>query len=106
MKISDLLKESRIVLNIQEQEKKDIFKILSERLKQDGMIHNKDPFLQALWEREKQGTTGIGDGIAIPHGRSSTVTQPALAFCVSRKGIHYDSLDGGAVHIVFMIAVP
>jgi fructose PTS system EIIBC or EIIC component len=106
MKITDLLQESRILLQLQAENKVDLFKELSDLLKRDGLLSDQEAYLQALRKREEEGTTGIGDGVAIPHGRSSAVVRPALALGLSRGGIEYDSLDGKPVHIVFMIAVP
>jgi PTS system fructose-specific IIC component len=106
MKITDLLQESRILLQLQAENKADLFKELSDLLKRDGLLTDQEAYLQALRKREEEGTTGIGDGVAIPHGRSSAVVRPALALGLSRGGIEYESLDGKPVHIVFMIAVP
>jgi PTS system fructose-specific IIC component len=106
MKITALLQESRIKLQVQAKEKTELFKELSDLLAKDGLLRDQEAYLQALRKREEEGTTGIGDGVAIPHGRSSAVVRPALALGLSREGIAYDSLDGRPVHIVFMIAVP
>src|SRR5699024_4849458 len=61
---------------------------------------------KAVLKREKEGTTGIGMGVAIPHGKSKTVQQPTLVFGKSKGGIEYDSLDGNPVYLMFLIAVP
>src|SRR5690606_36915329 len=63
-------------------------------------------FKQAILAREEQSTTGIGDGIAIPHAKTSAVKEPAVAFGRTKTGADFDSLDGKPAHLFFMIAAP
>ncbi|UOF92606.1 fructose-specific PTS transporter subunit EIIC [Fodinisporobacter ferrooxydans] len=106
MKITELLQKSRIVLNVAAKDKQGVLEELSQLLIKDGIVTNQNEFMQALLKREEEGTTGIGEGIAIPHGRSRAVARPALALGLTHSGLDYESLDGQPVHIVFMIAVP
>src|SRR5699024_12013675 len=66
----------------------------------------KDIFKNEIFNREKQSTTGVGDGIAIPHAKTKAVKQPAIAFGRSIDGIDYEALDGQPSHLIFMIAAP
>jgi len=69
-------------------------------------LKNSDVVLEMLHQRERLGSTGIGKGIAIPHGRSTSASGIMIAFGKSKEGIEYDSMDGKAVHLVFMIIAP
>lgn len=77
----------------------------------DQFIHvkylkNSDIVLEMLHKREVLGSTGIGKGIAIPHGRTTSASEIMIAFGKSKTGIEYDSIDGKAIHLVFMIIAP
>lgn len=106
MNLYDLLTPERIILNLRGTDKEAVFHELADVLVEEGIVLDKQGFMKAVLDRERQGTTGIGDGIAIPHGRSVFVRRPALALGLSRRGVAFDSLDGKPVHLVFMIAVP
>lgn len=106
LSINSLISNNLIELNILSNNKEDAIKELSALLLKEGSIKNEDKFLKAVFKREKEGTTGIGMGVAIPHGKAKTVQKPTLAFGKSKEGIKYDSLDGGSVHLIFLIAVP
>lgn len=69
-------------------------------------LKHSDNVLEMLHQRERLGSTGIGKGIAIPHGRTTSVTEIMIAFGKSKEGIDYDSIDGKPVHLVFMIIAP
>lgn len=71
-----------------------------------GNLNNKEEYKKAILAREELSTTGIGDGIAIPHGKTSAVKKASLAAAICKKGVDYDSLDGQPAHLFFMIAVP
>jgi fructose-specific phosphotransferase system IIA component len=104
--ISDLLLEDTILLALKSNNKMGVINELVSLLEQGNRINNTKKFTKALLEREKLSTTGIGDGIAIPHAKHKSVVKPALAFGISKEGIDYESLDGKPAHIFFMIAVP
>lgn len=74
-------------------------------VKQD-VVNNEDEFIKSIWAREKESTTGIGDGIAMPHARNKYINRAAVLFAKSPKGIDYNSLDGQPVHLFFMITAP
>ncbi|MED5051582.1 fructose-specific PTS transporter subunit EIIC [Anoxybacillus rupiensis] len=106
MKITDLLTEETIVLEAKARTKEEIIDELAQTLEQAGVLHDLKAFKEAVLLREAQSTTGIGDGIAIPHAKTSAVARPAVAFGRSNHGIDYDALDGKPSHLFFMIAAP
>lgn len=106
MRISELLKRESIAIGKQPRDKTAAIDQLVELLAKSGNLKDKGKFKQAILEREKLSTTGIGEGIAIPHGKSSAVKKAALAAMVVPKGVNFDSADGQEVRLLFMIAVP
>ncbi|EGK07319.1 PTS sugar transporter subunit IIA [Kroppenstedtia eburnea] len=106
MKITELVNEQRITEQLEAKTKADVLNELAALLDRDGKLLDRDVFLQSIVAREQQGSTGIGYGIAIPHGKSTAVKEPAIAFGRSLEGVDFDSLDGQPAKLFFMIAVP
>lgn len=106
MKITELVNEQRINEQLQSKTKAEVLRELAALLEQDGKLSDRDVFLQSIHAREQQGSTGIGFGVAIPHGKSAAVIEPAIAFGRSSQGVEFDSLDGHPAKLFFMIAVP
>ncbi len=104
MKITDLLKADTIVLDLQASSKQQVIDELAHKLHAAGRLVDKKAFTDAILAREAQSTTGIGEGIAIPHAKTNAVKIPAIAFGRSVKGIDYEALDGQPSHLFFMIA--
>lgn len=104
MKITELLGKETIILNLQAHTKLEVIDELANKLNDAGKLSNKEEYKKAILKREAEFSTGIGDGIAIPHAKTSAVRTPALAFGLSKSGIPYDSLDGNDANIFFMIA--
>ncbi|MEC3883254.1 PTS fructose transporter subunit IIA [Halobacillus litoralis] len=104
MKITDLLTKETIVLNMSASSKPEAIDELVGQLDHAGKLNDRDDFKQAIEAREQQSTTGIGDGIAIPHAKTSAVKDPAIAFGRSQDGLDYESLDGQPTNLFFMIA--
>jgi fructose PTS system EIIBC or EIIC component len=104
MKITDLLTKDTIILNLHAESKADVIDEIIESLDRAGKLKNKEEYKKAILAREEQSTTGIGEGIAIPHAKTSAVSVPAIAFGRSAEGIDYESLDGQPAHLFFMIA--
>ncbi|MBM7635166.1 PTS fructose transporter subunit IIABC [Geomicrobium sediminis] len=104
MRITELLKQTTIVLDVNSQSKQEVIEELIQTLNDAGAIEDTDLFKEAILQREREGSTGIGEGVAIPHAKSKAVTTPAIAFGRSSAGIDYDSLDGQPAHLFFMIA--
>lgn len=104
MKITELLSQETIILDLQANSKKDALNELANQLDQAGKLHDKQTYINDIFSREEQSTTGIGESIAIPHAKSAAVKVPAIAFGRSESGIDFDSLDGQPAHLFFMIA--
>ena len=106
MNISTYLKEERICLNLETTEKKAAIRELAGFLRAAKEITNFNSFLKDVFEREKVGTTGIGDGIAIPHARTDAVSEFVIAFGRSAKGVEFQSLDSKPVKLIFLMGAP
>lgn len=107
-KISEALRPGLIDLQSESFTNKDeLFSHMVDMLYQEACIENRDAFLAALYTREETGPTYMGDGIALPHGKSKTVTHPSIAFCRTQKDFNYESCgEEGAVRLIFMLAIP
>lgn len=106
MKIVDLLQKDGINLNFNPSTKEQCINELVDLMDKTGNLNNKEEYKKAILDREALSTTGIGDGIAIPHGKTSAVNKASLAAAISTNGVDYDSLDGSPAKLFFMIAVP
>ncbi|KGX85628.1 PTS fructose transporter subunit IIABC [Pontibacillus marinus] len=104
MKITDLLKKDTIALDLNARSKSDVIDGLVNKLDQAGRLNDASEFKKAIEEREEQSSTGIGEGIAIPHAKTSAVKEPAIAFGRTPSGVDYNSLDGEPANLFFMIA--
>lgn len=106
MQITDLLKSQSIQLNADPATKIDAIYILGDLMEKGGHLADKDTYLQAVFERENSGSTGLGEGIATPHAKSSGVKDAGLSAMVVPGGVDFDSLDGNFARLFFMIAAP
>jgi fructose PTS system EIIBC or EIIC component len=106
MKITDLLTKETIILHLKAKTKEEVINELVAKLQEAGVLHDAQAFKEAIFAREAQSTTGVGDGIAIPHAKTAAVKRPAVAFGRSESGIDYDALDGKPSRLFFMIAAP
>lgn len=104
MKITELLTKHTIKLQLDSQQKEAVIEELVTVLDTAGKLNDKEGYKAAVVNREKQSSTGIGEGIAIPHAKTASVKEPAIAFGRSTAGVDYESLDGQPSHLVFMIA--
>jgi len=104
MRIIELLTKETIHLSLRVNSKSEVIDELVNVLHHAGKLRDRDAFKDAILAREQQSTTGIGDGIAIPHAKTNAVNAPAIAFGRSIKGIDYESLDQKPAHLFFMIA--
>src|SRR5690625_82541 len=105
-KLTDIMDESLIETNLSGESRDDIIEELIEKLDAAHALTSKEAFKEAVFSRESEGTTGLGMGIAIPHGKSSTVRRPAVAFGIKQTGVDWESLDGSKAQLIFIIAVP
>ena len=106
MKITDLLKKESIELHAAPVGKDEALRQAVSLMEKSGNIKDRESYEKQVFAREEEGTTGIGEGIAIPHGKCEAVTAPGLAAMVIPDGVEFDSLDGEPVHLLFLIAAP
>lgn len=106
MKITDLLKKDSIDLDVKASSKEEILKKAVELMNNNGNIIDKDKYLELVMKREEEGSTGIGEEIAIPHGKGDSISAPGLAAMVIPDGVDFESLDGKPVKLLFLIAAP
>ncbi|MDR6225162.1 PTS sugar transporter subunit IIA [Desmospora profundinema] len=106
MNLSDLLTEDLMVLELEGTTRDEVMNELLDKLDESGALADREVFRRDLYAREEHSSTGIGFGIAIPHGKSSGVHEARVAFGRKKAGVDWDSIDGEPAHLVFMIAVP
>lgn len=106
MKITEFLNKQGIKLDLQASEKEVVLEELVDVLAKVQEIGDKKNILKALVERESLGSTGIGQGIAIPHGKSDRVKELVAILGISRKGVNFEALDGEPVYIFFLLVAP
>ena len=106
MKITDLLSKNAIKINGVASNKEDAINKLIDLMAQNGNITDKEKYRQVVLKREEEGSTGIGEGIAIPHGKTDAVSKPGLSAMVINDGVEFDSLDGQPAKLLFLIAAP
>lgn len=106
MKIEDLLSPDLMIMDLKATTQEEAIKEMADLEVKQDVVNNEDEFIKSIWAREKESTTGIGDGIAMPHARNKYINRAAVLFAKSPKGIDYNSLDGQPVHLFFMITAP
>ena len=106
MKITDLLSEKAINLHGKANSKEEAIIQLVDLMVENENINDKEAYKQAVLKREEEGTTGIGEGIAIPHGKTDAVEKPGLAAMIIPDGVDFKSLDGSPAKLLFLIAAP
>jgi len=106
MRLTSLINEELIELELKSSKKEDVILEMVNLLEKAKKVTDKDIYFKSIIERENLGSTGIGKGIAIPHGKSDVITEVAVAFGRSARGIDFDSLDDKPVNLVFLLAAP
>ena len=106
MRITDLLDKRSISLNAAPADKKETLALAVELMAKSGKLSDVEKYREQVYAREEESTTGIGEGIAIPHGKCDAVKAPGLAAMVIKNGVEYESLDGEPVTLLFLIAAP
>lgn len=106
MNIMDFLCQEAITVDLKAQNKKDAIIELIELLKSTKKIKRTDEIIEIVLEREKLGSTGIGQGVAIPHGKTDVLSEQVGVLGISQKGIEFNSLDGEPVYIIFLLVGP
>lgn len=103
MLISDIFKPQNIKLNLESEDKDELFEELINFLVDAEGLDNREDLLESLWERERKMTTGIAPNIAIPHTKMKDMEQIYGAIGISRQGIEYESLDGKPAHLIMLL---
>jgi len=103
MKVFELLEERFILTDFKSDDKKDIINELIDLHKEDIKVNDLEIVRTAIHEREKEMSTGIGKGFAIPHGKTNAVNDVIVSFGKTTRGIDYEALDGNPVHLVFLL---
>ena len=106
MRITDLLDKRSISLDGAPKSKKEALDQVIDLMVKSDKINDVEAYRQKVYAREEESTTGIGEGIAIPHGKCDAVTKPGLAAMVVKDGVDFESLDDEPVHLIFLIAAP
>ena len=106
MRLGDILKESTVICDLEGSTKKEIVTRLASQLKTAGLITDIEPVVRVVMERESLGSTGIGEGIAIPHGKFGSLSEVMCVFARSKKGVDFEATDGGPVYIFFLVLAP
>ncbi len=106
MKITDLINKKSVDLNLPPNDKAKTIDAMVDLMNKGGNLNNKNEYKEAIIARENLSTTGIGEGVAIPHAKSKAVDKAALAAAVSKEGVDYESFDGSLANLIFMIAAP
>ncbi len=106
IKVENYIKKEFINLNLSSRQKEDAIRELAQSVKVGKEMHDFERFLEDVFDRERLGTTGIGDEIAIPHTRTDAVNQLIIAFGRSTRGVEFESLDGRKVKLLFLMGTP
>jgi PTS system nitrogen regulatory IIA component len=106
MNIGDVLREACVVADLTGETKEVVLTELVSALKQEGLIQDAGEGVRVILEREKLGSTGIGEGVAIPHGKMKGLDTILCAFGRSKKGVEFGAVDSQPVHILFLLLAP
>ena len=105
MDITKILNTNRVILDMKATNKTEVIEELTDILQKDGAISCRETFIQDVWQRESEGSTGFENHIAIPHGKSSAVVNPTRAIGRTRQDIPWETLDGSNVRCIILFAV-
>ena len=106
MRLSELLEESNIIPDLKAKDKKGALEELAQAMVKQKPYLDKMALVNVLLERERLGSTGIGDGVAIPHGKFHEIDQPIISFGRSREGLDFEAMDGEPVYLFFLLLAP
>jgi nitrogen PTS system EIIA component len=106
MKLSDLIHEENVIPDLKARDKRGVLEELVDTLVALEPSVDKNALVKVLLERERLGSTGIGEGVAIPHGKFSGIDRPSISFGRSRKGLNFESMDGEPTYLFFLLVAP
>ncbi len=106
MKLMDNIVKEAIIIDLASKDKIGVISELTEALVKAKKVSSREKIIRILLDREELGSTGIGSGVAIPHGKTDEIDKVIIAFGSSKAGIEFASLDGAPVHLVFLLLAP
>jgi len=106
MKLPEIIEENNVIPELRAKDKKGVLEELAEAISRHEPSIDKGTLVKVLVERERLGSTGIGDGVAIPHGKMNGVSRPIISFGRSKQGLDFDSMDGQPAHLFFLLIAP
>ena len=106
MRVRDLIDEAAVKVGLESLDKEECFEEMIDLLVRADRIPDRAGALEAIRQREAQGTTGIGQGVAIPHGKHPSISSLTAALGTSADGLEFDAVDGDPVHVVFLLLAP
>jgi PTS system nitrogen regulatory IIA component len=106
MKLSEIIEEDDIISDLKAKDKKEVLEELVEAISSHEPTLDKGSLVRVLLDRERLGSTGIGDGVAIPHGKFHGIRHPIISFGRSRRGLDFDSMDGEPAFLFFLLVAP
>jgi PTS system nitrogen regulatory IIA component len=106
LRIAEFLSPDAVIADLRARDKQEVLRELSMTLAKAHPPLKEERLVEVLREREKLGSTGIGEGVAIPHGKHSGLTQLMAAFGVSRQGVDFEAIDGKPTHLFFALVAP
>ncbi len=106
MRLSEILEESSVISDLKARDKKAVLEELAQTIVDQEPDLDKSALVKVLLDRERLGSTGIGDGVAIPHGKFNGLSQPMISFGRSRKGLDFESMDGQPAFLFFLLVAP
>ena len=106
MKLSELIEEVNVIPELKAKDKKGVLEELADTIVNHEPLLDKSALVKVLLERERLGSTGIGDGVAIPHGKFHGISHPIISFGRSRKGLDFESMDGEPAYLFFLLVAP
>ena len=106
MRLEEIIEENNIIPELKAKDKIGVLEGLAEVISNHDPSIDKNDLVKVLVEREHLGTTGIGDGVAIPHGKMRGVTQPIVSFGRSKEGLDFESMDGEPAYLFFLLVAP
>lgn len=106
MKLSEIIPKENIIPELKARDKKGVLEELAGAIADFEPSVNKNSLVKVLLERERLGSTGIGDGVAIPHGKLNGINHPLISFGRSKKGIDFESMDGQPTYLFFLLVAP
>jgi PTS system nitrogen regulatory IIA component len=104
--LSKMIEANNVIPDLKARDKRGVLEELAGAISENDSSIDKETLVRVLVERERLGTTGIGDGVAIPHGKLDTIEHPIISFGRSKEGLDFDSMDGQPAYLFFLLVAP